>query len=304
MGNKMDCHSSASHDQNSNAETKVNSQQKLEEKEPEQENGENIKHTEEHVHTHETDENKEEEGDEYRLSLLDLPWEDVLFRHILPSLPLQTQFLMRGVSHGFLDLITEYFTNAKSVNICRVAFRMTPPAFKILTKNNFSLQSLVLRNAKDWISNDLLTPVLSRSKKLQKLDLTNCLSVGNPCIQVAAVNCHNLKVLLLRECHWISKEAITVIALHCKELEQLDITGCWEVNDEAVILLAMQCKKILAEYCQTLKALQVRECRDVTEASLARLRLKNVKIDVRPPPNMRNLAKLSGIAGAQLNVQI
>jgi len=56
----------------------------------------------------------------------------------------------------------------------------------------------------------------------------------------------------------------------------------------------------LAEYTHSLKALQVRDCRDVTETSLARLRLRKVKIDKPAPPHMRGLSNVRH----RLNVQI
>ena len=39
--------------------------------------------------------------------------------------------------------------------------------------------------------------------------------------------------------------------------------------------------RLLGEYCRALKGLEVRDCRDVTEISLARLRANGMKIDKR-----------------------
>ncbi|KAK3089965.1 hypothetical protein FSP39_008052, partial [Pinctada imbricata] len=178
------------------------------------------------------------------LTFLDLPWEDVIFRYILPCLPLQTQFQLRRVSLGFRDLMTAYFSTAKSVNITRIALRMTAGAFEILTQHNNSLQNIVLRNAKDWLTDKILNSVLSRNPKLVKLDLTNCSSVSNTCLQILASKCPNMRDISLRECHWVSREGVTVIALHCRDLQCLDLTGCWEVDDEAVMMVALSCKKL------------------------------------------------------------
>jgi hypothetical protein len=60
--------------------------------------------------------------------------------------------------------------------------------------------------------------------------------------------------------------------------------------------------RILAEYARNLKALEARECRDITENSLYRLRQRGVKIDVRPPQPPRSLAGLR--QRRMLNVQI
>ena len=156
---------------------------------------------------------------------------------------MQTQFQMRRVSLGFRDLMTLYFSTAKTVNICRIALRMTAGAFNILTRDNNSLQNIVLRNAKDWLTDKVLISVLNRNNKLLKLDLTNCSSVSNACLQIMSVKCPHIKDICLRECHWVSREGATVIAMNCANLEYLDLTGCWEVNDEAVIMIANSCKK-------------------------------------------------------------
>ena len=64
--------------------------------------------------------------------------------------------------------------------------------------------------------------------------------------------------------------------------------------------------RLLAEYTPKLQALQIRECRDVTEMVLSKLRDKKVKIDVRPPPNIHNMRMeiLGGQLRQRLNIQI
>ena len=39
----------------------------------------------------------------------------------------------------------------------------------------------------------------------------------------------------------------------------------------------------IGEYCRNLRVLLVRECRDINEISLSRLRVRGVKMDVNPP---------------------
>ena len=62
-------------------------------------------------------------------------------------------------------------------------------------------------------------------------------------MHVLAVNCKDLRTLILRECHWLSAEGLTVIALNCRQLQSVDMTGCWNVNDEAITVLVMSCKR-------------------------------------------------------------
>ena len=61
------------------------------------------------------------------------------------------------------------------------------------------------------------------------------------------------------------------MASFTKKLVALDIRGCWRVTDRGMMLVA--------EYCPDLRVLNVTDCRDVTDRSLARLRARECKID-------------------------
>lgn len=252
-------------------------------------------------HGHATDEYEQRTDDDIRdvMSFLDLPWEDVVFPMILPCLPLQTLFQLRRVSLKGKALIKEYFRISREVNIARIALRVTEGAFKILTEDRCNLQKLNLRNAKDWLSDKIFIPLLKNNPRLQMLDLTNVTSLSNSSMQVLAVNCLDLRTLILRECHWLSSEGLTVIALNCRELHSVDLTGCWNVNDEAITVLVMSCKKIkyislakiygltdiamsvLARECTSLNHLNVQGCWRISDDS--------VRLLAEYSPNLRAL---------------
>lgn len=177
------------------------------------------------------------------MSVLDLPWHDVVFRHILPCLTLQNQVQLRNVSKRFREMLTEFFRTNNILDLSRCAGKMNKEAFNIISKDNFLLQTLVLRNAKGWLRDDMLQEILIRNTRLRKLDLTNCSSVSNTSLQVLALNCPDLHTLILYDCHWTSVEGMTAVALNCRGLEHVDITGCWCINDDVIILLALHCKK-------------------------------------------------------------
>lgn len=174
----------------------------------------------------------------FRISLLDLPWEDIIFRYILPGLPLTTQFKLRLVSKDYRQLISAYFRTCRTCNICREVNHISSKAFVILTENNTSLTTLVLRNAKNWLTDGLLLPVLENCPKLLKIDLTNCSSISNSCLQTISTNCSHVTSLMLRECHWVSEAGITNVLLNCPDISHLDLTGCWQLNDDVVHLIA------------------------------------------------------------------
>ena len=77
------------------------------------------------------------------------------------------------------------------------------------------------------------------------------------------------------------------IACYCSRLIALDIRGCWRVSDNGV--------KRIAEYCKDLKLLNITDCRDVTEASLMRLRKRGVRIDRPVDPLSIRLGARRGV---------
>ncbi|KAL4240990.1 F-box/LRR-repeat protein 15 [Mactra antiquata] len=187
-----------------------------------------------------------ESGDmmEPSVTLFDVPWDDVIFQYILPLLPVQTLFQLRRVSTISLLMIKDYFSQTKEINIARIAGKVTPKAFQILTCDNESLIRLNLRNSKDWLTDELLIPVLKCNPKLQLLDLTNCTSVTNAVLQTTASFCTGIQKLLLRDCVWLSPEGVTVLGLYCKNLDTIDFSGCWNVNDESLTVLVSGCPKL------------------------------------------------------------
>ena len=77
------------------------------------------------------------------------------------------------------------------------------------------------------------------------------------------------------------------IAAYCPRLIALDIRGCWRISDNGV--------KRVAEYCKELKILNILDCRDVTEASLVRLRKRGVRIDRQLDPLTVRLGGRRGV---------
>ena len=180
------------------------------------------------------------------ITILDvLPWDDVLFKSIFPCLELTTLFQLRTVSQQFKSCIEGYFSCCRRVNLCRVSLRFTVDAFELLTYNNYSLRTLVLRNSKNWLSDPVLNPVLENNANLNKIDLTNCTSLSSTCLQCLAISCKNIQEILLRDCHWVSVEGLMIIAQNCLNLQKVDLSGCWEINDNAIITLARSCQKYI-----------------------------------------------------------
>ncbi|XP_052262055.1 F-box/LRR-repeat protein 15-like [Dreissena polymorpha] len=180
------------------------------------------------------------------VTLFDLPVEDVIFQHIFPLLPIQTLFHARCVCRQFQQIVQYFFTVARTLNIARIGGKVTERAFHILTDESSNLVNVNLRNAKDWLQDSLLMPVLKNNQRIESLDLTNCTSLSNTSLQVLVTHCVGLKSLVLRDCVWLDPDGVTVIGLYSNQLEKIDMSGCWNVNDEALVVLVKGCPRLLS----------------------------------------------------------
>ena len=188
------------------------------------------------LHSRWSESQEEDEAD-----LLHIPWEDVLYRHVFSYLSMNDLFMLRATGKLGHQCVQDYFTCCPCVNVTRLGPKFNEKTFHIITSDNCSLRRLVLRNAKNWLTDKVLVPVLGANQKLVSLDLTNCTSVTNASMQKAAISCGALEELRLRDCHWLSPESVVVVAMNCTQLRHVDITGCWEINDDALIVLVMYC---------------------------------------------------------------
>ena len=172
-----------------------------------------------------------------------LPWEDVIFMQIFRCLPLNSLFHIRGLSHMARTCVDQYFSRYPKVDLTLISKRFTAAAFQTVLCNNTMLQSLILRNCKDWLVDDVMKPVLLHETHLKEVDLTSCSSLSSMTVLRLATNAPKLQELYLRDCQWLSKEASMTVAMNCPMLQRLDLTGCWNLDDETIIAVSIHCKK-------------------------------------------------------------
>ena len=177
------------------------------------------------------------------LRLLDLPWEQVLCKHLLPCLPLKDLFRLRCVSQEFRNLVDCHFSLAFTVNTTLCAVTFSRIAFDVLTRRNCCLKELVLCNSRDWLSDEALIAVLQSNNNLRSVNLSNCLSLSNSALYTVGAHCPNLRVLCLRGCVWVSSSGLLSLITNSLPIEHIDLCGCWDLNDDDIINLAMHCRE-------------------------------------------------------------
>ncbi|XP_054839629.1 F-box/LRR-repeat protein 15 [Eublepharis macularius] len=179
-----------------------------------------------------------------RKQLLDLPWEDVLFPHILSYLPLRQLLSLQRVSKAFQTLIQLYLTNMRCFDAGQVGPHIPKAAFCVLLKDNEALQQLALQNCSAWLSDKELLPVISQNHHLLHVELSGCVHLSRHTLVALSLSCPNLRQLSLAHCEWVDSLSLRSLADHCKGLESLDLTACRQLKDEAICYLARRCARL------------------------------------------------------------
>ena len=222
-----------------------------------------------------------------RSNFASLPWEDVVFLHIFPHFTIPELFNFRKVCQFCRDACDSYFASQRVLDCSQVSSRLTSGALMLMTKSNFSLRRLRLKNCKSWLCDTVLVEILKRNTRLCELDLTACSGLTNLALFAVALYCNRgLKVFKLRECHWVSCVSITQISLSCSSLEHVDLTGCSDIIDSCVSSLASCCSglktlvldncclvsddciRVIAKSCPKLSHLGIRGCRRVSNSAV------------------------------------
>ncbi|KAL8600092.1 hypothetical protein ACOMHN_051638 [Nucella lapillus] len=221
--------------------------------------------------------------------LFDIPWEQVLCKHLLPHFSLKELFRMRGVCRQLRDLVDCHFSLAFTVSTSQYSAIFSTVAFDVLTRRNGCLKELVLCNARDWLTDDALVCVLQNNPNLVKIVLSNCLRISNASLYTIGACCRQVNSVSLRNCVWVSGSGLISLIANCLPLEHVDLCGCWDLSDEDVINLVMQCRRIkylllnniygltdhavgvIAQYCPGLVQLSVQGCWRLTDQSISLL---------------------------------
>lgn len=176
--------------------------------------------------------------------LFDIPWEQVLCKHLLPCLTLKELFQLRGLSRQFRDLVDCHFSLAFSVNTSLFSATFSSQAFEVLTRNNCCMKELIICSSKDWLTDAVLVPLLQANPGLSKIDISNCTTLSNSTLYTIGAHCRRVTTLNLRGCVWVSRDGLLSVISNRLPLQYVDLSGCWDISDDDIINLVTHCKGI------------------------------------------------------------
>ncbi|XP_033122316.1 F-box/LRR-repeat protein 15-like [Anneissia japonica] len=271
----------------------------------------------------------------------DLPWEDVIIARILSYFSLKEVFRLRQICKDFRDIVDIYLERLQSIDLSSVKNKISVETFQSITKsrclrelklgglkwlkdenilhviegnqllesidlsdglslsgvtiqaiavNCKLLHTLLLKNC-HWLQSPILEMLLLQCGKLTHLDLTACWELTDDTVFVICSTQKNLKWLSLAKIYGITNRSIQI--LQNNKIEYLDIEGCWRITNPFI--------RSLGANCPELKELHVNDCKAINEASLARLRVRGVKIDTKPP---QRLQQAVGAMGMRINLAL
>ena len=142
-----------------------------------------------------------------------------------------------------------------------------------ITKYCVNLVQIHFRECR-WVSSEGIVTLAKSCQLLEIIDLSGCWEVDDECLVNLVMSCPKISQLCVNGCYGITDTSLHVLSRQLAELTRLELDGCWRITNQAV--------KLVGEYCRKLQYLHVKDCRDISEASLARLRLKGVIINRKP----------------------
>ncbi|XP_005176476.1 F-box/LRR-repeat protein 15 isoform X1 [Musca domestica] len=250
------------------------------------------------------------------ITFFDLSWEDVIIPKILSNLTLKELFTFRCCSQTtkrLVELALEKlgeidFAGNNSVNIDHT--------FKVLGENCKRLENLQLARC-NWMTDDLLLPILARNKHLKIVNLNECVNITPLALQPIIIECKDLRVLKLSKCQWLTTGAVDALTLHQSNLEEFDISHCAAIGERCLIIFFRKLNKLtvlslantlsvtdqvliqIANYCRALEHINLVGCAAISDFGIQALtknctQLKSLMVQRCDLVTERSLCPLRG----------
>ena len=186
--------------------------------------------------------NNNNNNERFSHTLLDLPWQDVLWTKVLPYLSIPDCFSLRLVSQEYKKMIESYFSSSYKLDLTDVGDHISKTAFEILIKDNSSFQTIILKNC-CFLTTSLLSPVIECNPRLKHLSIKNCTTLDDCILLTVSTSCRQLTYLNLSGCTWLHNVGLVTIAYKCYSLDFLNIKNCSNITDEGIRTLVFHCQK-------------------------------------------------------------
>lgn len=218
-------------------------------------------------------------------SIFDLPWEDILVTQILPHLSLKELFNLRSCSRCSCELVDLRLAKLKKLKLSRQNSHNIKLAFDVLANECFSLLEVNLANC-NWLTTELLIPLLVANKRLQIVNLNDCTNVTASALQPIIIECKELRSLKVARCIWVTIGAANDFAVHQSRIEDLDMSHCITVGERCLVIFFHKFPQLevlslayttsvtdnvlesISTCCKAIKRLNISGCYQVTDRGI------------------------------------
>ena len=183
-----------------------------------------VVHDDHGVHGNKSLINQQEESNqiERAVNLLELPWMDIIFGHILCHLSWQDLFHVRSLSRKSDLMIQEYFKELRVIDLSSRTVSHLHSCKSLNIDRNQNSKALFCHEDNFSSGCDANRDSLTGAACGPKFSLVAFSLVTRE------VNMSRIRVLNLSRCKWISNRAL--INLPLQDLLVLDVSGCFEVR--------------------------------------------------------------------------
>ncbi|XP_073825264.1 F-box and leucine rich repeat protein jetlag isoform X2 [Musca autumnalis] len=248
------------------------------------------------------------------VTFFDLSWEDVIIPKILSKLTLKELFTLRCCSQTTKRLVECALEKLIEIDFAGNNSANIDLTFKVLGENCKRLENLQLARC-NWMTDDLLLPILERNKHLKIVNLNECVNITPLALQPIIIECKDLRVLKLSKCQWLTTGAVDALTLHQSNLEEFDISHCTAIGERCLIIFFRKLNKLtvlslantlsvtdqvliqIAKYCRALEHINLVGCAAISDFGIHALsnycqRLQSLFIRHCPRVTERSLGPL------------
>ena len=125
---------------------------------------------------------------------MDVPRQDVLFRHILPYLSLRDLFRLGATCVNMRDSLCHYFQVMTSLDLIYISPKFTKQTLANIVKESFMLRTISLTQAQKWLQTEDIIPIIKQNGQLTHINLRNCNSLTNGVLHCIATYLPDVKI--------------------------------------------------------------------------------------------------------------
>ena len=174
------------------------------------------------------------------MNLLQLPWEDVICKNILPFMSLTYVYRLKRVSKTTGKIVTMYlkkYLTCMDFDLVYKHKEIPNELFWEILRENENVISLKFDYCNNFIREKELCSAICKNPRMKRLNFQGTSIVSSQIFQCVGENLHDLQYINLAYCKKLGTKEISLIGKNCHALRSVNINGCISIEDNAIITI-------------------------------------------------------------------